>query len=185
MVQTRTTAVAISALLAVLGLGGCASFCGAPSGGPPPPPAPPQAQRGPPPPPPPSASDLAAMQACAQEQGVALPPPAAATPHPDAPTQGMDHSAFERCLASKGVSWPTPMPGGPWRDGPAPDGPHGPGEPHGPPPHDPDFDAALQACATAQGIALPAPDAPPLGPPPPALSQCLEAEGFAPPPRHG
>ncbi|MEQ7894805.1 hypothetical protein ABQV12_12430 [Xanthomonas arboricola] len=97
----------------------------------------------------------------------------------------MDHSAFERCLASKGVSWPTPMPGGPWRDGPSPDGPHGPGEPHGPPPHDPDFDAALQACATAQGIALPAPDAPPLVPPPPALSQCLEAEGFAPPPRHG
>ncbi|PPU52595.1 hypothetical protein LZZ50_06130 [Xanthomonas arboricola] len=97
----------------------------------------------------------------------------------------MDRSAFERCLASKGVRWPTPMPGGPWRDGPAPNGPHGPGEPHGPPPHDPDFDAALQACATAQGIALPAPDAPPLGPPPPALSQCLEAEGFAPPPRHG
>ncbi len=185
MVQTRSTAVAISALLAVLGLGGCASFCGAPSGGPPPPPAPPQAQRGPPPPPPPSASDLAAMQACAREQGIASPPPAAATPHPDAPAQGMDRSAFERCLASKGVSWPTPMPGGPWRDGPAPDGPHGPGEPHGPPPHDPDFDAALQACATAQGIALPAPDAPPLGPPPPALSQCLEAEGFAPPPRHG
>ncbi|MBB5766893.1 hypothetical protein [Xanthomonas euroxanthea] len=99
MVQTRTTA-AITALLAVLGLGGCASFCGAPAGGPPPPPAPPQAQRG-------------------------------------------------------------------------------------PPPHDSDFDAALQACATVQGIAWAAPDASSLGPPSPALLQCLQAQGFGPPPRHG
>ncbi|RYE85821.1 MAG: hypothetical protein EOO78_37910 [Oxalobacteraceae bacterium] len=111
---------------------------------------------------------------------MASPWPAAATPHHDAPAQRVDRRAFDRCLANKGVTWPTPMP-----DGPAPDGLHGPGEPHGPPPHDPDFDAALQACATAQGIALPAPDAPPLGPPPPALSQCLEAEGFGPPPQHG
>ncbi|CAD7713941.1 hypothetical protein LMG31886_08530 [Xanthomonas hydrangeae] len=59
-------------------------------------------------------------------------------------------------------------------------GHHGP-----PPPRDPEFDAALQACATAQDIALPVPDAPPPGPLPSSLLQCLEAEGFEPPPRHG
>lgn len=63
---------------------------------------------------------------------------------------------------------------------PSAHGHHGP-----PPPHDPEFDAALQACATAQDIALPVPDAPPPGPPPSSLLQCLEEEGFEPPPRHG
>ncbi|WP_221230688.1 hypothetical protein [Xanthomonas arboricola] len=114
-----------------------------------------------------------------------MPPPAAATPHHDAPAEGVNRSAFDRCLADKGVTRLPPMPGEPWRDGPGPAGWHEPGEPSGPPPYDPDFDAALQACATAQGIALPAPDRRPPGPPPPALAQCLEAEGFKPPPRHG
>ncbi len=74
-----------------------------------------------------------------------------------------------------------PGPGGPGPEGLAFDRPHGPGEPHGPPPYDPEFDAALQACATAQRIALALPDEPPMGPPPEALAQCLDAAGFTPP----
>ncbi|MCE4359191.1 hypothetical protein [Xanthomonas hortorum] len=172
MVQTRPTFALTTALLAALSLGGCASLCGAPGG-------PPQ-----PPPPPPSAAELAAMQACAQEQGARLPSPPGAGRQDDRADRPLDRAAFGRCLTSKGVVLPPHPPGGPGRDRPG--NRDEPGEPHGPPPpHDPEFDAALQACATAQDIALPLPDAPPPGPPPASLLQCLEAEGFEPPPRHG
>ncbi|WP_425479049.1 hypothetical protein [Xanthomonas populi] len=123
------------------------------------------------------------MHACAQEQGARLPSPPAAARQEHIPDRPLDRAAFDGCLANKGVVLPPHPPGGPGRGGPdswdesgEPHGPHGP-----PPPHDPEFDAALQACATAQGIALPVPDVPL----PPSLLQCLEAEGFKPPPRHG
>ncbi|KQQ78746.1 hypothetical protein ASF73_04310 [Xanthomonas sp. Leaf131] len=128
------------------------------------------------------------MQACAQ--GAFLPPPpppSGAAPPDDASARRLDRAAFERCLASKGA--PPPHPRGVHDPGEADawGEPGQPDEPQEPPPDDPEFDAALQACATAQGIDLPAPGAPPMGPPSPmdraALAQCLDAEGFIPPPR--
>ncbi|MCE4372115.1 hypothetical protein NY667_17550 [Xanthomonas hortorum pv. hederae] len=89
-------------------------------------------------------------------------------------------AALLAALSMSGCASLCGVPGGALPPPPPPaHGHHGP-----PPPHDPEFDAALQACATAQDIALPVPDAPPPGPLPSSLLQCLEAEGFE-LPRHG
>ncbi|MCL1553443.1 hypothetical protein M3O38_19590 [Xanthomonas nasturtii] len=79
------------------------------------------------------------------------------------------------------IQWTRPM--GAHADGHAFDRPDAPEQP--PPPHDREFDAAVQACATAQRIAVPLADDWPPGPPPEALAQCLDDAGFAPSPHHG
>ncbi|MCL1528026.1 hypothetical protein [Xanthomonas nasturtii] len=104
-----------------------------------------------------------------------------------APDRQLDRAIFDGCMARKGMAPPPhagdARPMGAHADGHAFDRPDAPEQP--PPPHDREFDAAVQACATAQRIAVPLADDWPPGPPPEALAQCLDDAGFAPPPHHG
>lgn len=171
---------AASAGLLVLGmaLGGCATTC-VPGGVPPPPrqseaPMPPRGGR-------PDPAFHEALQACAQAQGITLPAPGQGAPA-DAGVRP-DRDKLDACLKARGFEHP---PGPP----PGPGGPDGPGMPP-PPPRDPAFAAAFKACATEQGVQLPAPGDKPVAPgekpaPPAArpaldrdrLDACLSGKGF-------
>ena len=116
-------------------------------------------------PPPPKQPDPAfqeALHACAQAQGSAEP-----GPQPD-------RDKLDACLKAKGFEHPA---------GPGPDGAQGNGAP---PPHDPVFAAAFQACAAEQGVHLPEPGKKPAAsahPAPDALNRdkldaCLKTKGF-------
>ncbi|TWQ67410.1 hypothetical protein, partial [Xanthomonas vasicola] len=87
----------------------------------------------------------------------------------------LDRSAFDGCLVYNGVAPPPPPPPGADRD--AFDAPDAADGPPGAPPYDSEFDAALQACATAEGVAAPMPELPP-----DVLAESLDAAGFEPPP---
>ncbi|MCL1551795.1 hypothetical protein [Xanthomonas nasturtii] len=84
-------------MLAALSLGGCAGLCGAAPDMPPP-----LADRGPPP----NADALAALQACAQEQDIALARPHAAGAEHAAPDRQLDRAIFDGCMARKGMAPP-------------------------------------------------------------------------------
>ncbi len=162
-----------------MALGGCASTCGRgpDAGGPPPR----SAER---PMPPPDRLDPAfreALQACAQEQGMALPAPGEGPPPRDGARP--DRARMDACLEAKGFEHPP---------GPPPDvgmrrGPGGPGLP----PPDPAAAAAFRACTAEQGVRLPEPGAAPAADDKPAASQldhdklhaCMEAKGFRRPDR--
>ncbi|WP_040237585.1 hypothetical protein, partial [Xanthomonas citri] len=104
-----------------------------------------------------------------------VPTPPADLAHRAAPER-QDRESVDGCLVDRGVPPPPPF------DGDAFDAPDAADGPPGLPPDDSEFDAALQACATAEGIAAPFPQAPSPDLPPDLLAECLDAAGFAPPP---
>lgn len=172
MVHAPPRVVVTTAILAALNLAGCANFCGARHHAPMP-----YAHREPPPPPPPGAGIIDALPPCAPEHDVIPMPPPADVAHRAAP-QRQDRGIGDGCLVHRGVAPPPPPP----FDSDPFDAPDAADEPPGLPPDDSEFDAALQACATAEGSAAPFPQAPSPDLPPELLAQCLDAAGFAPPP---
>lgn len=176
MVHTQPRVAVSAALLAALSLGGCANFYRTAQDAPPP-----HAHRAPVRPPPPSARTIDALEACVREQGlVPAPPPADVAHH--AASERVDQASFDGCLVRRGVALSPPPPRADGAESPGaradrhvfgePDAADGP---PGPPPYDSEFDAALQACANAEGIAAPL-----LELPPDMLAECLGVAGFAP-----
>ncbi|MBO9786473.1 hypothetical protein J7366_00990 [Xanthomonas phaseoli pv. dieffenbachiae] len=104
-------------------------------------------------------------------------PPLAGVARRAAPER-QDRGSGDGCLVHRGIAPPPPPP----FDSDAFDAPDAADEPPGLPPDDAEFDAALQACATAEGIATPFPQGPSPDLPPDLLAECLDAAGFAPPP---
>lgn len=171
MVHAPPRVVVTTAMLAALNLAGCANFCGAAHHAPVP-----YANREPPPPPPPPGTrNIDALPACAPEHDVVPTLPADVARR--AAPERQDRGSVDGCLVHRGVAPPPPP-----FDGDAFDAPDAADGPPGLPPDDSEFDAALQACATAEGIAAPFPQAPSPDLPPDLLAECLDAAGFAPPP---
>ncbi|TQT62985.1 hypothetical protein, partial [Xanthomonas perforans] len=87
-----------------------------------------------------------------------------------------DRGSGDGCLVHRGVAPPPPPP----FDSDPFDAPDAADELPGLPPDDSEFDAALQACATAEGSAAPFRQAPSPYLPPALLAACLDAVGCAP-----